>query len=113
MIPYEALRKCIEENKHSKPFSSIKGIYVFIDRRSKTPYIGSAYGAYGLSQGWNCYLDTNTGANQGLIGLYAEKGESYFMDNLLFNVLEVFGKDVEDFKILEKEAHWKRILFHK
>lgn len=116
VLSYRDLQNILKMEKYEdyrKVLSAVKGVYVLADKKTGKLYIGSAYGEYGLAQRWNCYLDTKTGGNQGLTDLYHQKGESYFLDNFQFALLEFFGSNTDDSKIISRETHWKNVLLSK
>lgn len=90
---------------------SIKGIYVITDRSNGKQYIGSAYGEAGIWSRWACYIGTMHGWNDALMGLVETKGPKYARENFWFAVLEIMPKSTLDKVVLDREAHWKSVLF--
>ena len=114
-LSYYDLRTILESQKYidyKKALSHVKGIYCLTDTNKDSKgnhlYIGSAYGEQGLTQRWECYIDTNHGGNKALIDLYNAKGNDYFEKNFKFTLLEYFGMSTDKNKILDREEYWKK-----
>lgn len=109
-LKYSDLKLVLNNEKYSdyrNALLSVKGVYCLTDSSTGKLYIGSAYGENGVAQRWNDYLNTKTGGNKGLIELYKKKGEKYFINNFLFTLIEFFGMNYDDKKIIEREQYWK------
>ena len=112
-LTFNQLKLIIDSNKfvdYRTALQAVKGVYVLTDTSNGKLYIGSAYGVDGIAQRWTSYINTKTGGNKELIRLYNEKGDSYFMNNFTFGLLEYFGSNTDNNKIINREAHWKKIL---
>ncbi len=109
-LKYDELKDMLAEKSRKtwkEALSQIKGVYCLTDKKTGKLYIGSATGENGFSQRWNDYLKTKTGGNVELIKLYEKEGEQYFIDNFQYTVLEWFGLNYDNKKILERENYWK------
>lgn len=89
---------------------NVKGIYVITDKSNGRKYVGSAYGDAGLWSRWSCYIGTGHGWNDDLMKLLKEKGRDYARKHFRFGILEVMVQSTPDNTILDREAHWKRVL---
>ena len=111
---FETLLKILNGSKRYSSIrdrlKEIKGVYLLADSKEGKFYVGSAYGHNGIAQRWECYLDTSTGGNKGLIELYKKLGPDYFKNNFTFSLLDWFDSKVSDKHILERESHWKDVL---
>ena len=112
-LTFNQLKLIIESNKfidYKTALQAVKGVYVLTDTSNDKLYIGSAYGSDGIAQRWTNYINTSTGGNKELIRLYNEKGENYFSEHFTFGLLEFFGSNTDNAKIIARENHWKKIL---
>ena len=56
---------------------------------------------------WETYLQTCHGGNK----LLKELDADYIKNNFYFTILETFNKDTDDQIIIDRESHWKDVLF--
>ena len=92
------------------PLSSQKGVYLITDTKTMRRYVGSAYGAVGIWQRWQCYVATGGhGGNVELMRLL-RKNREYGRANFEFSILETLGSHAADVDVLEREGWWKRTL---
>lgn len=92
------------------PLSSQKGVYLITDTKTMRRYVGSAYGADGIWQRWQCYVATGGhGGNVELMRLL-RKDREYGRANFEFSILETLGSHAADVDVLEREGWWKRTL---
>ena len=56
---------------------------------------------------WETYIRTCHGGNK----LLKELGTDYIKNNFYFTILETFNKDTDDQIIIDRESHWKDVLF--
>lgn len=109
-LTFPVLLQVLDSEKfadYRKNLASVKGVYCLTDRSNGKLYIGSAYGVDGVAQRWKCYLDTKTGGNVKLVELYNNKGPEYFNKHFTFTLLEYFGRNTSDDRILARENYWK------
>ncbi len=89
---------------------AVKGVYLIIDAKDGRAYVGSAYAEAGIWSRLTCYVGTGHGWNDGLMAAIKNKGLDYALANYQFSILEVFTFHTPDETILEREAHWKRVM---
>jgi len=89
--------------------SSIKGIYLILDRNSGLQYIGKADGNSGIWQRWLSYASNGHGGNVELFKLLKEKGDDY-KRNFQYSILEIADFRIDDAIIGQRESHWKEVL---
>ncbi len=111
-IPFKNLEVAIKNEKPDwkASLSSVKGVYLIRDRITGKCYIGSAYGEYGIWKRWSDYIQSGHGWNEGLQQLFNEKGFDYIKENFIFSILEFHALFTEDYKIIDRESHWKAVL---
>lgn len=99
----------VRENAESwrTALTNVAGVYVIVDRQTGKLYVGSATGNGGIWERWRSYSETGHGGNVELQALLKEHGAGYAA-NFQFAILEVAGTFSDD--VLEREAHWKRVL---
>lgn len=88
---------------------NVSGVYVIVDTQTGKQYVGSAQGEGGFWQRWTNYAKTGHGGNKELRDLLRKKGASY-ADRFQFAVLEVCDIGANPEYVLQREAHWKRVL---
>lgn len=89
--------------------SSVGGVYLISDTETGRLYVGSATGAGGIWQRWCQYAATGHGGNQQLVALVRDGGIGR-ASAFRFSILEVADTHTSDTDLLQREAHWKRIL---
>lgn len=89
--------------------SSIKGVYLIMDKSNGFKYIGAAYGTSGIWSRWSSYLGTGHGDNTELSELIDAKGLQYARENFIFSLLEYRPKKTDDYEIRARESYWKRV----
>ena len=99
-----------ERHDWKAALTSVKGIYVIIDKSNGKKYVGSAYGQAGIWARWACYIGTGHGWNDELTKLVASNGIDYARKNFVFSLLEIAANTTPDDYIIERETHWKRVL---
>ena len=102
-----SILKCEKYTSYKKLLAAIKGVYCLTDTNNGKLYIGSAYGSDGIAQRWENYLDTQNGGNKSLVELYNTKGDNYFKEHFEFTLIEFFGTNTSNEKIIERETYWK------
>ena len=90
--------------------SSVKGVYLIVDRSNGRKYVGSAYGEGGVWARWACYIGTGHGWNDGLTKLVTANGKEYARQNFMFSLLEIAADTTPNDHLIEREAYWKRVL---
>lgn len=87
---------------------SVAGIYLISDHADGKLYVGSATGEGGFWSRWCAYLSGH-GDNVRLRKLIKEGGPSR-AESFHFSVLEIADTHTKAQEVLEREAHWKRVL---
>jgi len=111
LIDFNLLKTIIKEEESSwkTALSSIKGVYIIIDKSNGKLYVGSAYGNDAFWNRWSLYAENGHGGNKELKRIITEKGMDY-ASNFQFSILEVRSNITDDEEIIMREAHWKNIL---
>jgi hypothetical protein len=111
LIDFNLLKTIIDEKEPSweTALSSVKGVYIIIDKSNGKIYVGSAYGKYSFWSRWSLYANSGHGGNKELKRIISEKGSEY-ASNFQFSILEVRSNITDDEEIITREAHWKNIL---
>lgn len=107
---FPLLMQVLKSNRYAeyrRQLSLVNGVYCLTDKSSGKLYVGSAYGADGVAQRWENYLDTKTGGNKELLELQNTQKEGYFEDNFSFTLLEAIDKRISPNKVIERENYWK------
>ena len=87
-----------------------KGIYLITDTRTGRLYVGAAYGDGGVWSRWQEYSRTGHGGNAELRRLLEGRGLDYCRKYFRFSLLESHTFRTTDHTVIEREAHWKRVL---
>lgn len=85
------------------------GVYLISDTESGALYVGSASGAGGIWQRWTDYAATGHGGNVELKVIVNGSGFDRAR-RFRFSILEIADIHTGDADVLEREAHWKRVL---
>ncbi|MBP5606611.1 MAG: GIY-YIG nuclease family protein [Ruminiclostridium sp.] len=89
--------------------SSVKGVYLILDKPSGDLYIGSAYGDDGILGRWKEYANPPYhGGNKRLIKLLNEQNDRY--KNFQFCILQIFSKSATKEEVIEVENRFKEKL---
>lgn len=107
---FPLLMQVLKSNRYAEyrqHLSLVNGVYCLTDKCNGKLYVGSAYGADGVAQRWECYLDTTTGGNKELLELQNSKPKGYFESNFSFTLLEAIDKRIALTKVIERENYWK------
>lgn len=107
------LRTVIENpDSHSEWYQSLsklQAIYLILDKKSGSQYVGSTYGKEGLWQRWRNYVKSNfTGGNIKLMEL--EKSNFNFHSDFCFSILEVLPINANQNDCIKAEILWKNKL---
>lgn len=112
-LSYDALKRILDAGKTDwkSALENQKAVYVLTDNATGKQYVGSATGANGmLLQRWKDYIKNGHGGNEQLKALVKKKKLIYIKDNFQFAIIENFNAGIEDQRILEREAFWKKVL---
>ena len=112
-LTHEQLQRIIRSGKSDwkSALENQKAVYVLTDTKTGKLYVGSATGKNGmLLQRWADYAKTGHGGNKELKALADELGIDYIRDNFQYAIIENFNARVDDERILQREAYWKRVL---
>lgn len=96
--------KLLAKNPHSNStwvnaLSTVRGVYLIRDSKSKKLYVGSAYGDKGIFGRWSDYAKNGDGGNIALKGL----DPVYFE----FSILEIASGTMSPQEIIDRENRWK------
>jgi hypothetical protein len=108
-ISHKILKQIIRNESWQAALSSVKCVYLIVDRKTGKAYVGSAYGKGGIWERWCCYGDTDHGHNVKLINLLEVEGPTY-AENFQYAILEIADPLDTDKQVLERETHWKEVL---
>lgn len=85
--------------------SAVNGIYLILDNKTGSQYIGSACGMNGIWQRWNDYAATGHGHNKELIAL--QKTDPQYHRNFKFSVLQSLPSNITQREIVAIEKLYK------
>jgi hypothetical protein len=102
-LDYEELRK-ITQNPDSnitwvKALSSVKGVYLIVNKSNGMPYVGSAYGVKGFFGRWSDYAKSGHGGDIGL-----KEVDPY---RFQFSILEIVSATATPDDVIARENLWK------
>lgn len=106
--------KTIIENpqSHSKWFESLtrlQAVYLILDKKTGSQYVGTTFGNDGLWQRWETYVRSGfTGGNIELIKL--KENDEFFYKSFQFSILEVLSKNANQTECSDAERLWKEKL---
>lgn len=113
-IDYEDLKSIInkQEPTWKNALSIMKGVYLIVDKSNGKKYVGSATGEERLWSRWSDYASNGHGNNIGLKEVIVSNGidhARYFQ----FSIMEIYGMNIAEDLILQRESFWKEVLFTK
>lgn len=89
--------------------SSVKGVYLILDKTSGDQYIGSAYGDDGIFGRWKEYANPPYhGGNKRLIKILNEQNDRF--KSFQFCILQIFSKSATKEEVIEVENRFKEKL---
>lgn len=89
--------------------SSVKGVYMILDKKEGRQYIGSAIGNNGIWQRWSEYVQSGGhGNNEKLLEII--KNDPRRVDEFNFSILKFFPKEIDNQKVLKTESFLKKAL---
>lgn len=111
-LPFEKLETIIENQKPDwkSALSSVKGIYLIVDKSNGKKYVGAAYNTTGIWSRWSCYIGTGHGHNDDFSKIIKKSGIDYARKNFVFTLLEYRPMKADDKSVIEREKFWKRAL---
>ena len=89
--------------------SNVAGVYLITDIKTGKLYVGSATGQLGIWQRWCDYSNNGHGGNKDLSASLKKEGTAY-ANNFQYSILEIADTHASLEDILQREAHWKRVL---
>jgi len=112
ILSYAKLQEMIKNEDanriwHQK-LSTVKGIYLILDKKSGFQYVGSAYSPEGILGRWKDYAANGHGGNVKLKKLL-ESNESY-VHNFQFTILQTLPKSLTNKEVIEYEVRYKEKL---
>jgi len=92
--------------------SWVTGTWLILDIgfSNKARSCGLLIGDSGLWSRWACYMGTGHGWNDEMVSIINENGIKYAREHFRFSILEVMVKSTPDDAVMDREAHWKRVL---
>ena len=106
-VSWLSLKNLITKDSWRSALENQKGVYLLVDSNTGKQYVGSAYGEDMILGRWETYIRTCHGGNK----LLKDLGTDYIKNNFYFTILETFNKDTDDQIIIDRESHWKDVLF--
>jgi len=112
ILSFDKLKDIVEnpdlyENYYTA-LSSVKAVYLIVDKTDGKQYVGSAYGNGGLLERWTCYVNTHHGGNKKLINLLKIYPNRY--TNFEFTILQIFSLSSTADEVIAVESLYKRKL---
>lgn len=109
---FDVLKAIVDSQRQDwkASLAAVKGVYHIVDTRTGKVYVGSAYSTAGIWSRLNSYVNTGHGWNDDLVRVIRKKGLPYALKNFQFSILEIFTFNTPDQLILDREAHWKRVM---
>lgn len=116
ILTYDELKRILENQRAFDAWytamSSVNAIYLIVDRKEGTQYVGSAYGKDGLWGRWAEYI--TTGGHGGNKKMHqAMKENPQRCHDLQFSVLQILSKSLSEDEIIKAETLWKNKLLTK
>jgi hypothetical protein len=109
VLDYDELKKLISNPDANKDWksnlSSINGIYMILDTKTGSQYIGSAYGIGGVWQRWSEYASSIHGDNKRLKELC--KLDKNYKKNFQYTILESLPSNVNKKEVIKIENLYK------
>ena len=117
ILKYDDLREIIEDNvgryeTWHTALSAVNAIYLIVDKKSGTQYVGSAYNENGLLGRWTTYVSTGGHGNNKLM-VQAMKEDPNRCHDLQFSVLQILPKTMTSDEVINTETLWKEKLLTK
>lgn len=109
VLDYGELKKLISNPDANKDWksnlSSINGIYMILDTKTGSQYIGSAYGIGGVWQRWSEYASSIHGNNKRLKELC--KKDANYKKNFQYAILESLPSNINKKEVIKIESLYK------
>lgn len=87
---------------------AVAGIYLVLDTRTGSQYVGSAYGATGLLGRWRTYVETGHGGNRQLRQLFEDRPNA--AGDLQFSILQTLPSTLTAKEVIAHESLHKQKL---
>lgn len=112
VLTYDELKEIVNdptahESWHTA-LSSIKAVYLIVDRENGRQYVGSAYGRGGLLERWTCYVKSLHGGNKLMKELLCDYPDRY--THFQFSILQLLPKTATPDDVTQTETLWKKKL---
>ena len=112
VLTYDELKEIVKdptayESWHTA-LSSVKAIYLIVDRENGRQYVGSAYGKDGLLGRWAHYVDSLHGDNKLMKELLCNYPQRY--KYFQFSILQLLPKTATPDDVIHTETLWKKKL---
>ena len=116
ILTYDELKRILENRETFDAWytamSSVNAVYLIVDRKKGTQYVGSAYGKDGLWGRWAEYIATSGhGGNKKMHQAMKENPQR--CHDLQFSVLQILSKSLSEDEIIKAETLWKNKLLTK
>lgn len=113
ILSFDELKEVVENDTDYElwqaAMSAVNAIYLIVDTKTGSRYVGSTYGFDGLLGRWSVYVSTEGhGNNKGMIEHL--KSQKHSCHDLQFSVLQVLSKSLPDNQIIDTETLWKKKL---
>lgn len=112
VLTYGELKEILEDHltyaDWHTALSSVRAIYLIVDRTDGKQYVGSAYGEGGLLQRWSMYINTKHGHNKKMKELICNYPERYH--NFQFSILQICPNTMAEEQIIHLENMYKKKL---
>lgn len=112
LITYDKLKELIKHPRPNKEWhkllSAVAGVYLIVDSKTGSQYVGSASGENGILGRWSEYVDNPDGGNTKLKDLILDK-ENY-ASNFRFSILQTLPKTLTKAEVIKHEEHYKKKL---
>ena len=89
--------------------SAVAGVYLILDEKKGTQYVGSAYGPDGVWGRWRSYSKTGHCGNK-LLKKLVKGNPKHYPEKFRFSILQVLPKSMEKSEVIDREALFKNKL---
>ena len=112
LLTYDELVAIVQDtltyNDWKSALSNVNGIYLILDKKTGSQYIGSTYNQDGIFGRWKNYADTKDGGDVGLKALLKERPDAY--KDFQYTILRVLSKCITPEEAINIESLYKEKL---
>ena len=116
ILGFDELKEIVEDSVTYEAWhtalSAVNAIYLIVDKKRGTQYVGSAYNENGLLGRWTTYVSTGGHGNNKLM-VQAMKDDPNRCHDLQFSVLQILPKTMTAEEVINTETLWKDKLLTK